>query len=302
VIGRYALGVAAALGAGAAYNAGQIAQKIAVNRLPTQGGPARGLRSSLFMRLLRSPVWLAGFAVVVIIGTPLNVVAALWLGPAVLPGLMSLGLVVLAVGAVRLAGEKLGAGDVVGIALVIAGIVLIGLSRLRVDVASASLHEPALLGRLGIFTLCAASLAAVLLAAAARTSGARGPLRAVAAGLFYSGGNLWLAVDMNVLDHWLAGAPIREGFGLGGAALGVILASSLLGVLITQHAFRVGNASRIVPIQMVPQQIVPILAFLMVFRDPVSSAWGLPLAAGGAALILAGAGLLAGRQVKTRMP
>jgi hypothetical protein len=169
VIGRYALGVAAALGAGAAYNTGQLAQKIAVNRLSPPEGAGGGARSPLFVRLLRSPVWLSGFAVVLFLGTPLNVVAALWLGPAILPGLMSLGLVVLAVGAVKLAGEKLGAADIAGIALVMAGLALVGLSRLRIDVAGAGIQEPALLRRLAIFTLCTTALAA-----AAWTRGARG--------------------------------------------------------------------------------------------------------------------------------
>jgi len=295
VIGRYVLGVAAALGAGAAYNAGQLAQKIAVNRLPEPAGPARGLRSSLFARLLGSRLWLAGLAVVLLAGTPLNVVAALWLGPAILPGLMSLGLVVLAVGAVVVAGEQLGAGDIAGIALVMAGIVLVGTSRLRIDVSEAGLHAPATLARLAAFTLCTASLGTVLLAAASRTRGARGPLRALAAGLFYAPSNLWLAELMNALDHWLAGGPIREGLGLAAAALGIIVASSLLGTVVIQHAYRVGNASRVVPIQMVPQQVVPILAFLLVFQSPAPSAWALPLAAGGVSLILGGAGLLAGR-------
>jgi uncharacterized membrane protein len=302
VIGRYAIGVAAALGAGAAYNAGQLAQKIAVNRLPDLQGDSGGLRSSLFVRLLRSPVWLVGFAVVVFVGTPLNLVAALWLGPAILPGLMSLGLVVLAVGAVTVAGEQLGAADVAGIVLVILGIVLIGLSRLRVDVASAGIHEPALVARLAVFTLCSTALEAVLLAAAAKTHGARGPLRALAAGLFYAPSNLWLAELMNALDHWLAGGPIREGLGLAGAALGIILVSSVMGTIVIQHAYRVGNASRVVPIQMVPQQIAPLLAFLLVFRSPTPSTWALPVAAAGAALILGGAGLLAGRHVMARKP
>jgi drug/metabolite transporter (DMT)-like permease len=247
-------------------------------------------------------VWLLGFAVVVFVGTPLNLVAALWLGPAILPGLMSLGLVVLAVGAVTVAGEQLGAADVAGIALVIVGIVLIGLSRLRVDIGAEGLHAPDLVARLAVFTLCITVLAGVLLVAAARTRSGRGSLRAVAAGLFYSNGNLWLAVDMNALDHWLAGGPIREGLGLAAGALVIILAGSLLGVIVTQHAYRVGNASRLVPIQMVPQQIVPLLGFLLVFRSPVPSAWTLPVAAAGTALILGGAGLLARRQVRARMP
>lgn len=300
MIGRYALGVCAALGAGAAYNAGQLVQKIAVSRLPAPD--AGGLRSGLFVRLLASRQWLAGFAVTLLVGTPLNLVAALWLGPAILPGLMSLGLVVLAVGAVTVAGERLGAADVAGIALVMAGIALIGTSRLRIDVSDAGLQAPAVLRRLAVFTLCTASLGTALLTTAARTRGARGPLRALAAGLFFAPTNLWLAEVMHAADHWLAGGPIRESLGIAAASLAVIAASSATGTIVIQHAYRVGDASRIVPIQMVPLQVVPILAFLLVFRTAPPSAWALPLAAGGAALVLGGAGFLAGRQARAGTP
>ncbi len=75
-----------------------------------------------------------------------------------------------------------------------------------------------------------------------------------------------------------------------------MIGSSAMGIVATQYAYRVGDASRLVPIQMVPAQIAPILAFVLVFRGAAPSAAAVPLAAGGAALVLAGAGLLAGRQ------
>jgi drug/metabolite transporter (DMT)-like permease len=297
---HYALGVVAALCAGAAYNAGQLTQKIAVNRV-TGEAPAVGARQpGLLGRLLHSPLWLAGFAMLFLVGTPLNLVAALWLGPAILPGLMSLGLVVLAVGAVTVAGERLGAADLLGIALVMAGIVLVGLSRLSVDVRAAGIREPALVARLAVFTLCSTALGTAFLAGSTKARGACGPLRALAAGLYLSASNLWLAEIMNVLGRWLDGAPLGEGLGPAAIALAVIIASSGAGIIVTQHAYRVGDASRLVPIQMVPQQIVPILAFLLVFRGAPASASALPLAAGGAALIIGGAALLAGRQAAAR--
>jgi drug/metabolite transporter (DMT)-like permease len=302
VIGRYTLGVLAALGAGAANNLGQLAQKIAVNRLPEPDATGGRLRSGLFVRLLASRLWLAGLAVVLLVGTPLNVVAALWLGPALLPGLMSLGLVVLAIGAVTVAGERLGPVDLVGIALVMAGIVLTGLSRLQVDVVPSDIHEPTLITRLTAFTLCTVALAFALLAIATRVHGARGPLRALAAGLFFSSSNQWLAELMHAFNNWLMGGPLREDLGLAVVALALIAACSLLGTIIIQHAYQVGDASRLVPIQMVPAQIVPLLAFLIVFRSPVPSASALPFAAAGAALILGGAGLLAGRQASAGTP
>jgi drug/metabolite transporter (DMT)-like permease len=297
VIGRYAAGVASALAAGAAYNAGQLAQKVAVNNL---GAAPRA--SGFVGGLLRSPLWLAGFAVVALVGTPLNILAAAWLGPAILPGLMSLGLVVLAVGAVTIVGERLGAADVTGIALVMAGIALIGSSRLAVDVASADLHAPALLGRLAAFTAATTALGAAGLAVGATPGarGARGPLRSLASGLFFTASNLWLAEFLNAAGPWLSGTPLREGLGLAVASLCVMLASSVLGIVSTQYAYRVGDASRLVPIQMVPAQVAPLAAFVLVFRGAAPSAVAVPLAAGGAALVLAGAGLLAGRQAGAR--
>jgi hypothetical protein len=302
VIGRYAAGVAAALAAGAAYNAGQLAQKVAVNRLAAAPAGMEPRATGFVGGLLRSPLWLAGFAVVVLVGTPLNILAAAWLGPAILPGLMSLGLVVLAVGAVTVAGERLGPADIVGIALVMAGTALIGLSRLAVDVFAAALHSPALLWRLAAFTAATTALGAVGLAVGARPGvrGARGPLRALAAGLFFVASNLWLAEFLNAAEPWLSGTPLREGLGLAAAAMGVILASSGLGIVATQYAYKVGDASRLVPIQMVPAQVAPIAAFVLVFRGAAQSAAAVPLAAGGAVLVLIGAGLLAGRQAGAR--
>lgn len=304
MIGRYAAGVAAALAAGAAYNAGQLAQKVAVNRLGAAPGGGAGSRRTAFVGgLLRSPLWLVGFAVVVLVGTPLNIVAAAWLGPAILPGLMSLGLVVLAVGAVTVAGERLGAADVAGIVLVMAGTALIGLSHLDVDVSSTELRSPALLRRLEVFTAATSALGAAGLALGAGPGarGARGPLRALAAGLFFAASNLWLAEFLNAVGPWLSGTPLREGLGLAAAATGIMLASSGLGTVATQYAYKVGDASRMVPIQMVPGQVVPIVAFVLVFHGAAPSAAAIPLAAGGAALVLAGAGLLAGRQVGARI-
>jgi len=300
VIGRYAAGVAAALAAGTAYNIGQLAQKIAVNRRPPADAAERG--AGFVAGLLRSPLWLVGFGVVFLVGTPLNILAAAWLGPAILPGLMSLGLVVLTVGAVTVAGERIGPADVAGVALVMAGIALIGVSHLAVDVAAAGLRAPALLARLAAFTAgtFALGVAGLVAAAGPAARGVRGPLRALAAGLFFSGSNLWLAECLNAVGPWLAGARIGESLGLAAAAAGVVIGSCAMGIVATQYAYRVGDASRLVPIQMVPAQIAPILAFVLVFRASAPSAAAVPLAAGGAALVLVGAGLLAGRQASAR--
>ena len=126
--GSYWAGVAAAIAAGIAFNLGMLIQKLAVAK--TAAG------SSLMRQLIRSPLWLGGFVLQFIIGMPLNMLAQSLIGPAIIPGLMAVGLVVLAVGAVRLAGEPMRLADIAGISLVIAAVIVFGLSRMSVDMQS----------------------------------------------------------------------------------------------------------------------------------------------------------------------
>lgn len=86
--GSYWAGVTAAIAAGITFNLGMLIQKPAVAK--TTAG------SSLIRQLIRSPLWLGGFALQFIIGMPLNMLAQSLIGPAIIPGLMAVGLVVLA--------------------------------------------------------------------------------------------------------------------------------------------------------------------------------------------------------------
>lgn len=69
-----------------------------------------------------------------IVGMPLNMLAQSKIGPAIIPGLMAIGLIVLTIGAVRLAGESFDSGDIAGILLIIAAVTVFGLSQLSVDI------------------------------------------------------------------------------------------------------------------------------------------------------------------------
>ena len=90
---RYILGVCAAIVAGVLFNVGTVVQKLAVMQ--------SGAESGLMKRLLRSPKWIAGLLIQMLLGSPLNLLALGLIGPAIVPGLSSVGLIVLAFGAVR---------------------------------------------------------------------------------------------------------------------------------------------------------------------------------------------------------
>jgi drug/metabolite transporter (DMT)-like permease len=283
------IGVAAAIVAGIAFNLGILIQKLAVTK--TTAG------SSLMRQLIRSPLWLGGFALQFIIGMPLNMLAQSLIGPAIIPGLMAVGLVVLAVGAVRLAGEPIRLADIVGISLVIAAVTVFGLSRMSVNMQSIDLYETAFLIRLGSFTAAIAVLSHVCHIRQKASTRLRGILRTLNAGLMLSQSNLWLGILMALLTKW--GAGLFEAVDLMYIiiASGIVFAGSMLGIAETQRAFKCGDASKLVPIQYVPSQILPVAAYFTVFSLRPATPSALPLTLAGIVLVIAGAILLARRQI-----
>ncbi|MFH1692723.1 MAG: hypothetical protein ABH890_00405 [Bacillota bacterium] len=284
----YLIGVTAAIIAGIAFNLGMVIQKLAVKKTSRDIG--------LMHQLVRSPLWLSGFALQFIVGMPLNMLAQSKIGPAIIPGLMAIGLIVLTIGAVRLAGESLDIGDIAGILLVIVAVTLFGFSRLSVDMQSLNLWDPAFLLRISLFTVTVAALSLFCHFAQKKNVRMRGILRTLDAGLLLSQSNLWLGILMVFLAKWGIGMFTPLDLLPVIVASGIVFAGSMLGIAETQRAFQFGEASKLVPIQYVPVQILPIAAYFIVFRLSPSNPISLPLALGGIVLVLFGAVLLGRRQ------
>lgn len=285
----YILGVCAAIVAGITFNLGMVFQKVVVNRTDRN--------ASLMRQILRSPLWLAGFALQFFIGVPLNMLAQSNIGPALIPGLYSAGMIVLALGAVWLAKERVGWQDMIGILLVIAATALCGLSRLGIDMEHTNLLEPDLSMRLGIFTALVAAGSLVCHLWQLRNIRQRGNLRAVNSGLYYVQSALWLGVLMGLFGRWGQGEFSTAL--LVGVAVACVLtaAGSLLGIIETQRAFQCGDATRIVPIQTAPQQILVPASYFLVFQLTPPNTSAVPLVGAAVVMILAGSILLARRQV-----
>jgi hypothetical protein len=285
----YLIGVTAAIVAGIAFNLGMVVQKLAVMKTSRANG--------LMRQLLRSPLWLTGFALQFIVGTPMNMLAQSKIGPAIIPGLMAVGLIVLTIGAVRLAGESLDLGDIAGITLVIVAVFSFGFSRLSVDMQTIDLWNPAFLMRLSLFTVIVTVLSLVCHRMQRTNVRLRGNLRMLNAGLLLSQSNLWLGILMAFLTKWGGGnfSPLDLLPFI--VASGIVFAGSMLGIAETQRAFQFGEASKLVPVQYVPVQILPIAAYFIVFQlhPPILSLSF--LAVGGIIFVLLGAALLARRQI-----
>lgn len=284
----YLIGVLAAIFAGIIFNLGMVIQKIAVSRIP--------LETRLIHQLIRSPLWLAGFGLQFIIGTPLNMLAQSKIGPALIPGLMAIGLIVLSIGAVRFAGESFDFGDFVGILFVIIAVTIFGFSKLSVNMQTINIWEQGFLLRLFTFTLFLALLSFLCHFLQKTNIRMRGILRTLNAGLLLSQSNLWLGILMVFFSRWSVGKFSAEDLILAAISCAIVFAGSMLGIVETQRAFQFGEASKLIPIQYVPIQTLPIAAYFFVFNLSPSTQYSLPIALGGVLLVLCGAMLLARRQ------
>lgn len=286
---RYVLGVCAAVVAGILFNVGTVLQKLAVMQ--------SGADSGLMRQLIRSPKWIAGFLIQMLLGSPLNLLALGLIGPAIVPGLSSVGLVVLAVGSVRFAKERFRAPEIAGIALVMAAVTLFGFSRLSVDVRAAGPYESPFILRLACFSGMIALLCAGCSIAQKRRPQRAGIFRTLDAGLLLSLSNLWLGVLTVLLMDWVQARFALRLLPYIVVVSAVVAFSGFRAIAQTQRAFAVGEASKLIPIQYVPSQIVPVLAYVLVFRLRPESTLTLLLTISAVVCVLAGSVLLAGRQL-----
>ncbi len=287
---RYGLGVFTAVLAGIVYNLGVLVMKRAISRLPMD----RPLRFSF----LQSPLWIAGLALQFVMGVPLNFLAVGLIGPVLVPGLMAVGLVVLALAAVLTGVEKPRWTDFAGVTLLVLAVFGFGLSRLAVDITATSPRDPVLLLRALLFLGAVVVLILVCTAAARAARGAEsvaGILFGVQSGLLYTIGN--------ISAGFVAGVVVRLGRGpadgleilVGAIAIAIAAGGSSLGVITTQHALRHGRVVVTVALQNAIGMLVPMGLFFLVYRPFAPTAGQLAFVGVGSVFLIAGILLLTGR-------
>ena len=286
---NYLIGVGAAILAGMAFYSGIVVQKIAVSRLQDH--------SRLMYRLIRTPLWIEGFAIQFVIGIPLNLIAAAMIGPAILPGLMATGLIALVIGSIRLGHEAFGRTDALGILFVMSAATLLGLAGLGIDMKSVDFYDAPFLSRLVGFSAMVACFSVACHILQGKNNQLRGIFRTLDAGFMFVQSNLWLSIMMSFFFRWQAGSFSTKDILPAIISTAVAATGSILGVTETQRAFQTGDASRLVPIQAVPQQILPVITYFVVFQLTPSTNGAFVLAGAGVALVLLGSTLLARRQV-----
>jgi hypothetical protein len=285
----YGVGVVLAVSSGVAHNTGVLLQKIVVNRIA-------GKEGRFFAGLVRNPLWLAGFVIHMGLGSTLFLLAQVRLGPALIPGLMAAGLVVLVLGSIWILRERLGIPEITGILLLILAITLLGLSRLTIDVERFDVLTRSFILRSVLFSAVLIGLILVIEILVKRMTRYRGSALAISSGLFYALSNFWVGPFMGAVLRIFKGVfsvPVIALFASGSLLL---VLTNLYGIAKLQLAFRVANASLAIPIQQIPIQSAPAVVYLVVFRLSPPSAASLPMFCLGIVMIIGSTFVLARRQ------
>jgi drug/metabolite transporter (DMT)-like permease len=290
----YWLGVLLAIACGVVNNVGMVLQKKVVNDLPAKAREERFKRS-----LAGNPLWLVGLVLQMVVGSIFFMLAQVYIGPALIPGLMAAGLIVLAIGSVRIIGERIRAPEAIGIGLMILGIVLLGLSGLVITTESYSVLNTAFLTRVALFTLTLLIIAVGCAVAQRRSAAYRGTLLAILSGCMFALSNFWIFPLMATIVHVLAFTFILVELAIFVLAAVILVLTNVFGISTIQDSFKVGEASLMVPIQQIPVQVAPAFVYLAVFvLVPPSGSYSLMLLGLGIGLIVVSSFLLEKRQAQ----
>jgi drug/metabolite transporter (DMT)-like permease len=259
---HYLTGVALGIFGGILTQFGQLLEKRAVNKIRKDSH-----ENGFFRRLVKSPIWLSGVVFGLGGGTAAYMLAQSMIGPALTPGLMASGLVILAVGSVRMNRETLNTSEIIGIGLMILGILFLGLSRLAINSSQVRtmLSNQNAMQRIGAFTASFLSLSIITRSLSPRIKNRKGMLIALANGFLSCLSDFWINPLLALVALVLYGRSSHSQFIIFIiAALILILCASVI-TWQNQLAFKYAQASNVVPVAQVPIQIAPIMVYFFIF-------------------------------------
>jgi len=253
----YWIGILFALLAGQAHYTGLIIDKMIINKLPPE--------AKTMKNLVRTPKWLIAVFIRYLIGSITFIMAQIFIGPAIIPGLMASGLITLTIGSIKINKERLKNIEIFAILLIIIAIVLIGLSELSIQITETDLLESDLILRLVLSTVIIFLIALSFQFVQKKIEKYRGVLLALLSGLMFSLNNYWVSPLIWFITHLVSGSFILSEFLLFLVSAIILIVVNIFGITKMAEAFRYGQAGNLVPIQSVPVQVTPTILYFLVF-------------------------------------
>jgi len=289
---NYILGVILALAGGIANNSGALMQKYAINKIPKDER-----EKGYFKKLFKNIYWIIGLILIIGASGALITFAQFYIGGALIPGLMAVGMIVLTIGAVKILGEKLKLKEYIGIALMIIGIVFIGLSALEItnDDVRINITDTNYLIRLGIY-----SVVFLILWIGSRILGkklekGKTIFLTLASSFPFALANAWMQPLMVLINEFINKNYTPLNIILLIISVLIVSVINVLGIGHLQDAFKHADASLVYPIGQIPQQIAPIIIFYGIYLKNSPLIYSLYFLLVGIILICV-AGFLLGRR------
>jgi len=286
----YWFGVICAIGSGLLSNFGVVLQKKVINELPSQ--------ENLMKSLIRNKLWVSGLIINFAIGTIFYLIAQTLIGPALIPGLMASGLIILAVGSVYILKESFMYKELVGILFMIIAISFLGLSELSIELAEANILEFQFLLRVFIFTFVFIGISLICEGIKNQFDFYKGIALAIFSGNMFGLSNLWVSILIATIGKVFGGVFLWEELILFIISCVLLILTNALGIIKMQQAFTLGKAGNLVVIQQVPIQTAPIMIYFLVFLAMPPSIFSVILLLLSIAFIITSSYLLGKRQVK----
>lgn len=256
---EYVFGVLIAIASGCFNNFGVLLQKKVIND---------HLNEPEFLKsLVKNPIWVLGLLFQLVIGGAIfYLIAQILLGPSLVPGLMSAGLIVLALGSTKILKEKLHKEEILGILLMIFGVFTLSLSELLIDMSIFNILEQGFLIR--IFTFTAIIIISIILIyfISKRIKKGKGVFYAVESGLIYSLSSIWIAPITTFLTHLFSNSLLFGEILLFIPALILTIIATVYGIIFAQKAFQSGQVNLLSPLIGVPGQLIPVMIYFLVFN------------------------------------
>jgi len=275
---------------GFSHYLGLITEKHVINKMPVE--------LKLMKTLIKEPLWLFAIFIRFGIGSLLFIFAQMIIGPAITPGLMASGLIILAIGSIKILGEKLNYMEISAIIVMIIAVTFIGLSGLSIEIGEENLLDSAFLVRMFISTSILAIIAIIFQVIQGKISRFRVVLLALISGLMLSLNNFWIAPFIWSIGNMFGGSFFVETFLLFIVSSAILITANIFSVIKMSQAFRSGKASFLAPIQNVPVQLTPSILYFFVFMMIISTTTSIIFFILGVALIISSSFILGKRQAQ----
>jgi hypothetical protein len=182
--------------------------------------------------------------------------------------------------------------------MMIVGIFFLGFSELFINMASTNILDVGFIIRISIFTGLLLILGLVCELFQRTLEKYKGILLITISGLLFSINNLWMSLLMATVSHLYSGIYVKGEIIYIIIAIVMIPSLTLISLIKSQHAFKYGQASYLIPIQQVPFQIIPIFIYFLVFLLMPKNYLSIVYMIIGISLILVSSMLLVKRQTQ----